>query len=147
MSGMALRPRLKGLVRDRRGGAIVEFALVVPFMVVLVCGVAEFGLAFREYQAMQKAVRDAGRFLARGSAAGCSAAEYEAVLATWPNPGEVPVQVAAVDCDLPGGMRGEAVVTVRSEVDYGDVDLGLLALLELAPPTLRVEHQQLVIGA
>lgn len=144
---MSARARLKNLGRDRRGAAMLEFALVVPLMVGLVCGLAEFGLMFREYHGMQKAVREAGRFLSREQAATCSVDAYAAVLATWTNPGDAPVEVEGVVCELPAGMRGEAVVTVRSEVDYDDIDLGLLALVGLTPPTLSVKHQQVVIGA
>lgn len=46
-----------------RGAAIVEFAIVLVPLVVLVMGVAEFGHAIYQYEALTKATRTAARYL------------------------------------------------------------------------------------
>lgn len=140
---MAWFPRLKRLGRDRRGATLVEFTLVAPLLISLMCGLAEFGMALQRYHVLQKGVRDAGRFLSRVRE-DCTPSAYQAALAAWPNPRAVPVQVTAVDCDV-GAAEGLGVVTVSaSEVYEG---LGMLGFIGVEPPTLAVAHQQLVIGS
>ena len=46
-----------------RGAAMVEFAIVVVPLLLLALGVAEFGHAIYQYEALTKATRDATRFL------------------------------------------------------------------------------------
>ncbi|MBC6982420.1 pilus assembly protein [Caulobacter sp. 17J80-11] len=144
MSAMHPFARLRRLAADRSGASLVEFTLVAPLLISLMCGLAEFGLAFRQYHVMEKGVRDAARYLSRTSTSACSVAAYQAALATWPNPTSVPASVSAVNCDL-GGARGKAVVTVTASRLYQDI--GLLTVIGVSAPTLTVTHQQLVIGS
>ena len=53
------RPSLKRM----RGAAMVEFAIVVAPLMLLALGVAEFGHALYQYEALTKATRDATRYL------------------------------------------------------------------------------------
>lgn len=50
---------------DSRASAAVEFALVLPFMVILLAGVTELGKALWHQHTLTKSVRDGARFLAR----------------------------------------------------------------------------------
>ena len=67
----AVRPgRLCRLLFDRRGHeerqkgtAIVEFALVLPFLLLLTFITTEFGRAIWQYNTLAKSVRDAARYL------------------------------------------------------------------------------------
>ena len=52
---------------NRDGSAMVEMAAILPFLLVLGCGVFEFGAFFYQYQMIEAGVRDAGRYLARVS--------------------------------------------------------------------------------
>src|SRR5262249_59568555 len=47
--------------------AMVEMAAILPFLLVLGCGVFEFGAFFYQYQMIEAGVRDAGHYLARVS--------------------------------------------------------------------------------
>ena len=47
----------------QRGVAILEFALVVPFLLVMTFLVTEFGRAIYQYNTLTKSVRDAARYL------------------------------------------------------------------------------------
>jgi Flp pilus assembly protein TadG len=49
--------------RPQGGVAIVEFVLVLPFLLVLTFTTTEFGRALYEYQAVVKSVRAAARYL------------------------------------------------------------------------------------
>ena len=57
---------MKGVKKSRkeRGAELVEFALVLPFLLLLVGGAIEFGRAFYTYHILSKAVRDGARYLA-----------------------------------------------------------------------------------
>lgn len=48
--------------RECRGAVAVEFALVLPLLVMLLLGIVTFGLAFNERLALTNGVREGGRF-------------------------------------------------------------------------------------
>jgi Flp pilus assembly protein TadG len=60
--------------RDRidgeRGAAVVEFALVVPILLMLLVGIIEFGRAYSVMVSLQGASREGARALALGKSAG-----------------------------------------------------------------------------
>jgi len=61
--------RIRRFSRDERGAAAVEFALVLPLLVVFAFGTVDFGRALFAYNYLTSAVREGGRFAAvQGSA-------------------------------------------------------------------------------
>jgi Flp pilus assembly protein TadG len=48
--------------RGRRGAVIVEFALVVPFLFLIVFGVIDFSRAYAQLNAINSALREGARF-------------------------------------------------------------------------------------
>src|SRR5690348_11734079 len=54
--------------RRMEGAAMVEFAIVLIPLLLLVFGVAEYGHAIYQYDALTKGTRDAARFLSQYSA-------------------------------------------------------------------------------
>lgn len=46
---------------DERGAALVEFALVLPFLALLLFGTIEFGIAFNDYQSIRQGAREGAR--------------------------------------------------------------------------------------
>ena len=57
---MLLR-RLHRKARESRGAALVEAAFITPVFAVLIFGIIEFGLAFRDYLTVANASRDGAR--------------------------------------------------------------------------------------
>jgi Flp pilus assembly protein TadG len=57
---------MKSLIFFRRQGgtAMVELAIVIPLLLFLLLGVAEFGNAFNQYNTLTKTVRDGARYAA-----------------------------------------------------------------------------------
>jgi Flp pilus assembly protein TadG len=55
---------LKPNLREVRGSQIVEFALVLPFLVVILVGIFDFGEAFNTKQKLHSAARETVRFTA-----------------------------------------------------------------------------------
>jgi len=48
--------------RSQRGAAAIEFALVLPILVIIVFGIIAFGIGFTQKQTLSSAVRDGARF-------------------------------------------------------------------------------------
>jgi Flp pilus assembly protein TadG len=60
---MRQRP-VQNRLRDQRGATAVEFALIVPLLIVLVLGIAEFGRAFQVQGTLSAAAREGVRVMA-----------------------------------------------------------------------------------
>ena len=50
-------------LRQTKGNELIEFALVLPLLVLLLAGTVEFGRAFYTYNILTKSVRNAARYL------------------------------------------------------------------------------------
>ncbi len=101
------------LTRDR-GAAAVEFALVVPILLLLVFGIAEFGRAYNIQTTLSGAAREGARTMALENDPG--AASAAAVAAAQPldvSGGQVSVSPGS--CPLSGTTASD---TVRVTVTY-----------------------------
>lgn len=56
MKSMGLRR-----IRDQRGAIAVEFAIIVPVLLLLVLGIIEFGFGYHAWDATQNAAREGAR--------------------------------------------------------------------------------------
>ncbi len=54
---------LKRFTKDSRGAALAEAAIVLPFMLLLLGGTAEFGRLFYTYNTLAKATRVSARYI------------------------------------------------------------------------------------
>ena len=63
-----------------RGAAAVEFALVLPLLIVLLLGIIDFGLYYYNDLQLTHAARDAARYLSVNNLAGADAAISGATL-------------------------------------------------------------------
>jgi Flp pilus assembly protein TadG len=52
--------------KSERGAELIEFALVLPLLILLCLGTIEFGRAYYTYNILSKAVRNGARFLSTG---------------------------------------------------------------------------------
>jgi hypothetical protein len=50
-------------IRKQKGQSLVEFALVVPFLLLVVVGTIEIGRAYYHYNTLSKAVREGARYM------------------------------------------------------------------------------------
>jgi Flp pilus assembly pilin Flp len=48
-------------VADERGAALVEFALVLPLLLVVIAGIVDFGFVFQRYEVVTNAAREGAR--------------------------------------------------------------------------------------
>jgi len=95
----------KGL-RSERGASTVEFALLLPVLVLLLFGIFEFGLAYNSYLAVTHAAREGARMAAVG-------AYNEGTIRDT----AYPARPTSITVSYPNGnAHGETVaVTVRAE--------------------------------
>jgi TadE-like protein len=59
--------RIGRLCRQRRGAALVEFAIVVPLLMLLLMGIMEFGMILHDYLSISQGAREGVREAAIGS--------------------------------------------------------------------------------
>lgn len=74
--GMAWRSKIW---KDNRGVAAVEFAIVAPLFVLLLLGIAAYGIYFSAVSSLQELTADA----ARASVAGMSATERQTIVTNY----------------------------------------------------------------
>lgn len=55
--------------RNQKGAALIEFAIILPLLLLLVIGVVEFGFAFYHLDILNKSVQDGARYFADPSIA------------------------------------------------------------------------------
>jgi Flp pilus assembly protein TadG len=58
---MAMRSFISGLVLDRRGGVLVEFALLAPVLMTLMVGVVQVGIHVQNANAVRNLASDGAR--------------------------------------------------------------------------------------
>lgn len=56
--------------RDERGAAAVEFALILPLLVLLLFGISQFGLTFSQWLQLEHAAREGARWGSLGNEIG-----------------------------------------------------------------------------
>jgi Flp pilus assembly protein TadG len=78
-------PRLRR-VRDDSGAVAVEFALILPILVMLLLGVTTAGLTYSDHLAITNAAREGGRF--------GSAVNYDGIATQWADSVQTRVQQA-----------------------------------------------------
>jgi Flp pilus assembly protein TadG len=167
---MARWSHVRNLWRDTRGTAVLELALLAPLLVGLMVGLAEFGLALRQYHIMEKGVRDAARYLSHVPAnPACSGvtdpagytwsqaktdaknlALYGSITGSTPlyNTWSDPATITIDDGTCVANPRGASAlplpkITVTASATFAD--LGLIGALGFSAPTLTVSHQELKV--
>jgi hypothetical protein len=152
----------RGLWRDQRGAALVEFSLLAPVLLSLGLGMTELGRFMYQYQMVVEGLRDAGRYIARldpSDTTNQTNAANLAVTGTIDGSGDPRVEgwvaadvtfaVTDVANDNGSGTplyRGGAnieVVEVTTSFAYDDV--GFLSAIGIDSMTFGAAHEQRVI--
>ncbi len=58
--------RLYKNIKNERGASSVEFAIILPVLILILFGILEFGLTYRDYLAITHAAREGARMAAVG---------------------------------------------------------------------------------
>jgi len=96
--------------RSERGATAVEFALVLPVLLVLVLGIIEFGRAFQVQATLAAAAREGVRVMAiEDDAAAARAATQTAAGGLDPSLTDADIAVSPASCEV---SAGNATVTI-----------------------------------
>lgn len=108
------RTRSAGSRASERGAAALEFALVLPILLMLAFGIITFGRAYHAKVSLAGGVREGARALALGQ----SAAEAQA--ATIDAAGGLDITAADISTSVcpAGGADGTAQVEASYDLDY-----------------------------
>jgi len=110
--------------RDERGAAVVEFALILPILVMFVFGIVEFGRAYSARIELTAAVREGARAAAvadpSAPAAATLAATKNATIDSAPGlkPSLTQDQVLVTPCPATPGASASAEVTTTYPFRY-----------------------------
>ena len=129
---------MKRFARIRRedGQALVEFALVLPVLLMVATGITSFGLTFYRYITLTDAVRAGARELSlgRGAPTPCDQARTETVNSAIDinlKPSQVTLLVSGTTCANPGTgtswIQGNQV-TVTASVPYSISIFGVISV-------------------
>lgn len=110
----------RAFLRSRAAGPIVEFALVVPMLLILVMGVVDFGRAYFIRNSLVSAVREGARLGAVRSDDPCSAASTTAirarVVASFSSIGSVAITNSAEMIPITCALESGRTATIRVQV-------------------------------
>jgi Flp pilus assembly protein TadG len=105
----------KSRLRGERGATAVEFAFIVPLLIVLVLGIAEFGRAFQVAGQLSAAAREGVRVMAlQNDPAAARDAVREAAPALDPAVTDAQITITPAACPVNGATNA----TVRLTVTY-----------------------------
>src|SRR3954465_9587633 len=102
-------------LRNERGATVVEFAFIVPLLIMLVLGIAEFGRAFQVSGTLSAAAREGVRVMALSNdPAAARAAVRTAAPALDPTVTDAQITITPASCPV----AGADTTTVRVTVTY-----------------------------
>ena len=126
--------RLTQFRRDRRGASAIEFALVVPFLVCIIVGVAQMGRMYLADAGLRNLVADSARF---------------ASISPRPSDDAIKARLRSGGFGLESGSLSEPVVTYGAQNGANWADITMAYTLQLdfifwRPAPTRLTEQRRV---
>lgn len=111
----SLASRISSFIRDERGAALVEFAVVLPFLLITLFAMISWGYSLTLVDTMYDAARKAAREMAVGAATEVQAvASAKASLTQWPQE----FNVVAQDVKTTGNNDVRVTVTTTNLFEF-----------------------------
>ena len=156
-------PMLSSLIRvtrDARGNAVVEFALVLPLLLLLLAGMTEIGRAYYQANAVEKGLRAGALFAGRNSFPLTAQVRTMVtnLVKTGTLDGSGPYLVsgwADVNADLNiddtltfpvDATTTIPVVRLTATIPFDPLMPGMLALVGLGDVAIQLSHEQAYVG-
>ena len=176
---LTFRAHLAAIRRDRRGTAMLEMTIMTPVLLTIGLGVMEFGNLIFKRHMIENGIRDAGRYISGMTgacntvtldptigAAAVNIANYGNIAGTGPlRVNGWQLNIAQVKCvAIPatynsvslrgngiGGVGQLLVIEIDTTVNYGDIDLGFLGVLNrlgvgYSTLSFPVKHEERYFG-
>lgn len=165
---MPFRRTIDHLLRDQRGVALVEMALITPFMLLLSAGVFEFSNILHKRLLLEAGVEDGARYIARcdrgSNRTACGTAGKNIAVSGSPASGgtarvsgwttsqvtltyiQTPIIVYANGLQSYRGS-GANVEVVEVKTTYSYAGTGLWTYLGFGALQLTVLHQERIMGS
>ncbi len=106
-------------LRTERGATAVEFALIVPLLIALVIGIAEFGRAFQVQGTLSAAAREGVRLMAlQNDPAAARAAVRTAAASLDPAITDAQIEIAPSSCPQLNGGSTSVRLTITYPMPY-----------------------------
>ncbi|MGY1712393.1 TadE/TadG family type IV pilus assembly protein [Geodermatophilus sp. SYSU D00758] len=104
-------------LRSERGASAVEFAFIVPLLIVLVLGIAEFGRAFQVQGTLTAAAREGARAMALQNDRALARAAVQDAAASL-DPAVTSAQIAITPTSCPVTVTGAGTTNVEVTISY-----------------------------
>jgi Flp pilus assembly protein TadG len=104
------RGQIIGSARRREGAAAVEFALVLPLLLVLLLGIIDFGLYYYNNLQLTHAARDAARYLSVGN--------LDDANASIDNTNLISTSITSRSIDQAAASGGESTITLTATYSF-----------------------------
>ena len=140
---------LKRLWRDEQGAELIEFALVLPMLMLIMCGIFDYGFLFQRWEVLTNAAREGARLAALpGYTEADVTARVNSYLTAGGVPGTATTALTFETVTAGGRTFNVAKVTVTYTHEYvflgpvmGMFGDGLEAVTFPVQATMRVESQ------
>jgi len=126
------------IIKSEKGASAVEFALILPILIILVFGIVQFGIAYSNYIALTHAAREGARLAAVNMDEILGIEEFEnRIKESAPS-----VSIESITLSGQDGNIGDSVaVTVTGEVLNIEIPLaGSWPVQLTSTATLRIEQ-------
>jgi len=126
------------IIKSEKGASAVEFALILPILIILVFGIVQFGIAYNNYIALTHAAREGARLAAVNMDEILGIEEFEnRIKESAPS-----VSIESITLSGQDGNIGDSVaVTVTGEVLNIEIPLaGSWPVQLTSTATLRIEQ-------
>ena len=120
---------MRKICKNEKGQALLEFALVLPLLLMILCGIMDFGWIYYNQLAIENSAREGARFAA------VSTAPEAGDTSTADRDNRIKAKVLAVS---PNTIKGNMVITITysdtTNPVNGDVTVKLTSKLRILTP-------------
>lgn len=111
-------------IGDRRGAALVEFAIILIILLMLVLGIIDFGLLLKDHLAISQVAREGARFAAFGNDKGEVLTEID----RWA--GNLGLDINLLEADVIPDPESEKHIIVTVTYSHSTISGGFLPLAD-----------------